>query len=113
MSDHTIPIGKFRSKTAEVLRTIQETQASYVITSHGQPVAEIVPYGTPVRKKGKPLLGLFEVANYVHPWQEEGLTEQAYEDRERARRVAFQERRADKVHGSVLGRAEPQAPLPE
>jgi len=60
MSEEKIPINEFRAKTAEVLRTIKETGAVYTITSHGEPVADIVPYGTAVRKKGKSLLGIYE-----------------------------------------------------
>ncbi len=66
---------------------------SYVITSRGEPVAEVVPYGTPIRKKGKPILGIFEVEDYTQPWDEEGITEREWEDRERAKRIAEQEAR--------------------
>jgi prevent-host-death family protein len=91
MSEERIPIGEFRAKTAEILRAVRETKAAYVITNHGEPVAEVVPYGTPIRKKGKPILGIFEDAGYVPPWEDEGIPYQEWEDREREKRIAEQE----------------------
>ena len=98
MSEERIPINEFRARTAEILRTIQETKATYVLTNRGQPVAEVVPYGTPLRRRGKPILGIFEVEDYTQPWDEEGISEREYEDRERAARIAYQEARAEKIH---------------
>ena len=91
MAEERIPIGEFRARTAEILRAVRETNAAYVITSHGQPVAEVVPYGTPIRKKGKPILGIFEAPDYIPPWEEEGIAYQEWEDRERVKRIAEQE----------------------
>src|SRR5229473_1583491 len=113
MSEEKIPIHEFRARTAEILRSVKETKAAYVITNRGEPVAEVVPYGTPIRKTGKPILGIFEVENYVHPWEEEGISEQEYEDRERAKRIAYQEWRAEKIHRRALGLPEQDEPMPE
>jgi prevent-host-death family protein len=100
MSEERIPINEFRARTSEILRTLQETKATYVLTNRGEPVAEVVPYGTPLRKRGEPILGIFEVEDYTQPWDEEGITEREYEDRERAARIADQEARAEKVDRS-------------
>ena len=91
MSEERIPIGEFRAKTAEILRAVRETKAAYVITNHGEPVAEVVPYGTPIRKKGKPILGIFADAGWESPWKVEGIPYQEWENRERAKRIAEQE----------------------
>jgi prevent-host-death family protein len=102
MSAEKIPINEFRARTAEILRTIKETKASYILTSRGEPVAEVVPYGTPIRRRGKPLLGIFEVEDYTRPWDEEGISEREYEDRERAARIQEEERRHKKLQ-ALLG----------
>ena len=102
MSEERIPINEFRAHTAQILRTLQKTKATYVLTNRGEPVAEVVPYGTPLRKRTKfPILGIFEAEDYTQPWDEEGITEQEYEDRERAARIAYQEARAEKIHRSL------------
>ncbi|HVA23789.1 MAG TPA: type II toxin-antitoxin system Phd/YefM family antitoxin [Chloroflexota bacterium] len=101
MSEERVPINEFRARTAEILKTIQETKATYVITNRGEPVAEVVPYGTPLRKRGKPLLGIFDSPDYVSPWEEEGITHQEYVDRRRAQRLAEQEARYKKLAAQI------------
>jgi prevent-host-death family protein len=102
MSEERIPINEFRARTAEILRTLQETKATYVLTNRGEPVAELVPYGTPLRRRTNfPILGIFDSPDNVQPWDDEGITEQEYEDRERAARIAAQEARAEKIHRSL------------
>lgn len=93
MSDEQIPINEFRARTAEILRSVQENKTAYVITNRGEPVAEVVPYGTPIRKKGKPILGIFDDGTWVNPWEEEGISYQEWQDRERTQRIAEQEAR--------------------
>lgn len=73
-----------------------------MLTNRGEPVAEVVPYGTPIRKKGKPILGMFEVEDYTQPWDEEGVSEQVWEDRERAARIAEQETRFRRRNPDLL-----------
>src|SRR5579862_1919273 len=94
MSEEKIPINEFRARTSEILRCIKETKATYVITNRGEPVAEVVPYGTPIRKKGKPILGIFDDGSWVNPWEEEGIPYQEWEDREREKKIAEQEARS-------------------
>jgi|SRR5579862_6590648 len=91
MSEDRIPINEFRAKTAEVLRTIKETGATYVLTSHGQPLAEIVPYGTPIRKKGKSILGAFANAGITGEEIDSALAEMRREN------LAHQEAREKKL----------------
>ncbi|MHB8618091.1 MAG: type II toxin-antitoxin system Phd/YefM family antitoxin [Chloroflexota bacterium] len=55
--ENEMPIHAFRARTAEVLKAVRETGATYVITNRGEPVAEVVPYGTAVRRQGPRLLG--------------------------------------------------------
>ena len=99
MSEEKIPINEFRARTAEILRSVQEAKAVYILTNRGEPVAEVVPYGTRLRKRGKPLLGMFECEDYTQPWDEEGISEREWEDRERAERIASQEVRAARFDG--------------
>src|SRR5579884_2499793 len=94
MNEQRVPIGEFRAKTAELLRLVRETKATYVLTSRGEPIAEVVPYGSAIRRGSKPLLGMYEGARVVFPWEEERITEEEYEQRERAARIAEQEVRA-------------------
>jgi prevent-host-death family protein len=75
MSEEKIPINEFRAHTSEVLRVIRDTGATYVLTSRGEPVADIVPHGTPIRRKGKPLLGMC-AEFYDHGWDNVPLQEQ-------------------------------------
>ena len=113
MSEEKIPINEFRARTAEILRAVKETKASYVLTSRGEPVAEVVPYGTPIRKTGKPNLGIFDDGTWTWPWEEEGISEQEWEDRERAKKIAYQEWRAEKIHRRALGLPDQDEPMPE
>jgi len=113
MSEEQIPINEFRARTAEILRSVQETKAVYVITNRGEPVAEVVPYGTPIRKKGKPILGIFDDGTWINGWEEEGISREEYEDRERAKRIAYQEWRAEKIHRRVASLPEQHEPMPE
>jgi prevent-host-death family protein len=101
MAEERIPINEFRAKTAEILESVCETKASYVITNRGRPVAEVVPYGTPIRKKGKPILGIFANPDHILPWKEEGISEQQYLDRRRAERLAEQEARHRKLSAQL------------
>ncbi|GEM_PF-6820450 len=112
MSEERIPINEFRARTAEILRAVKENKATYVLTSRGQPVAEVVPYGTPIRKRGKPILGIFDDGTWTNPWEEEGISEQEWQDRERAKRIAYQEWRAEKIHRRSLGLPEQDEPMP-
>jgi prevent-host-death family protein len=113
MSEEKIPINEFRARTAEILRSVKETKASYVLTSRGEPIAEVVPYGTPIRKRGKPILGIFEADDYTQPWDEEGISYQEWEDRERAKKIAYQEWRAEKIHRRSMGLPDQDEPMPE
>ncbi|HLG73869.1 MAG TPA: type II toxin-antitoxin system Phd/YefM family antitoxin [Chloroflexota bacterium] len=113
MSEERVPIGEFRAKTAEILRAVRETKATYVITNHGEPVAEVVPYGTPIRKKGKPILGIFDDGTWVNPWEEEGISKEEWQERDRARKIAYQEWRAEKIHRRSLGLPDQEQPMPE
>ncbi|MBV8085841.1 MAG: type II toxin-antitoxin system Phd/YefM family antitoxin [Chloroflexi bacterium] len=93
MSEQRVPIGEFRARIAELLRLVRETKATYVLTSRGEPVAEVVPYGSAIRRGSKPLLGMYEGAGVVFPWEDEGITEEEYGQRERTARIAEQEAR--------------------
>jgi len=100
MSEERIPINEFRAKTAEVLRAVEETQTAYVITNRGVPVAEIVPYGTAIRRRGKPILGIYAAEG---AWvSEEGVTSQEYLNQRRAERLAEQQARAKRTDGSSV-----------
>jgi prevent-host-death family protein len=113
MPEEKIPINEFRARTAEILRAVKENKATYVLTSRGQPVAEVVPYGTPIRKRGKPILGIFEDESIVFPWEEEGITEEEWQERQRTKRIAYQEWRAEKHHRRFMGLPEQDEPMPE
>jgi prevent-host-death family protein len=75
MSEEKIPINEFRAHTAEVLRAVKESGATYVVTSRGEPVADIVPHGTALRRRGKSLRGIY-ADSYDHGWDNVPLQEQ-------------------------------------
>jgi|SRR5579884_442981 len=75
MSEEKIPINEFRAKTAEVLRQVKESGATYVLTNRGEPVADIVPHGTAVRKRGESMRGIYAHL-YDHNWDNVPLQEQ-------------------------------------
>lgn len=101
MSEEKIPINEFRARTSEILRSIQETKATYVITNRGEPVAEVVPYGTPIRKTGKPILGIFDDGTWTWPWEDEGISEEEWQERDRAEKIAEQEARSKRIAASL------------
>lgn len=113
MSEEQIPINEFRARTAEVLRSVQETKATYVITNRGEPVAEVVPYGTPIRKRGKPILGIFDDGTWTWPWEDEGISREEWEEKDHAKKMAYQQWRAEKIHRRSMGLPDQDEPMPE
>jgi prevent-host-death family protein len=65
MSTITVSKTKFKPKAFEYLRRVEETHDTVVVTDHGRPVAEVVPYGVPSRDALKKMRGL--VREYVDP----------------------------------------------
>jgi prevent-host-death family protein len=39
----TIPAAEFKARCLELVNTVREARAEYVITNHGRPVARLVP----------------------------------------------------------------------
>src|SRR5436305_11668140 len=68
-----IPIREFRAHTAEILRSVNETMARYVVTNHGKPVADVVPHGSQAGV-GESLLGAWSDA-YDRGWENVPLQE--------------------------------------
>jgi prevent-host-death family protein len=48
---------EFKTRCLELLDHVRESGASYVITKHGRPVAQVVPYREPGAKTGFGALG--------------------------------------------------------
>ncbi len=43
--EETVPASDANRKFSSLLRAVREEGASYVVTSHGRPVARIIPFG--------------------------------------------------------------------
>ncbi|MCK5529211.1 MAG: type II toxin-antitoxin system Phd/YefM family antitoxin [Kiritimatiellae bacterium] len=65
MSAITVSKTKFKPKTFEYLRKVEKNQDTILLTDHGRPVAEIVPYGYPAMESLKSMRGL--VREYIDP----------------------------------------------
>lgn len=70
MSTVSISKTKFKPKAFEYLRRVEEGHDTVVVTDHGRPVAEVVPYGVPSREALKKMRGL--VREYVDPTESVG-----------------------------------------
>jgi prevent-host-death family protein len=46
-----VPAAEFKAKCLELMDRVRETGAEYVVTKHGEPVAKLVPYVAPRRRK--------------------------------------------------------------
>lgn len=58
-----IGIRELKNQTAEVLRTVREEQAEYVVTHYGKPVAVIVPITQYERQGSKRKLDVSTILN--------------------------------------------------
>jgi len=47
----TIPAATFKATCLELMERVRETGVEYVVTKHGKPVAKLVPYTAPKRRK--------------------------------------------------------------
>ena len=56
---------KFKPKTFEYLRKVENHENTILLTDHGCPVAEIVPYGQPAINDLKKMRGL--IIEYIDP----------------------------------------------
>jgi prevent-host-death family protein len=46
-----IAAADFKATCLELMDRVRETRAEYVVTKHGRPVAKLVPYTEPARKR--------------------------------------------------------------
>ena len=46
-----LPAAEFKAKCLGLMDHVRETGAEYVVTKHGKPVAKLVPYRAPARKR--------------------------------------------------------------
>jgi prevent-host-death family protein len=58
MKTITISKTKFKPKTFEYLRRVEKAGETVVVTDHGRPVAEVVPYGRSARNALEAMRGL-------------------------------------------------------
>jgi prevent-host-death family protein len=61
-----IAAAEFKATCLQLMDRVRETRAEYVVTKHGRPVAKLVPYVEPERKR---LFGSMKgtVLKYVRP----------------------------------------------
>jgi prevent-host-death family protein len=52
-----VPSAEFKTRCLELLDHVRESGATYVVTKHGRPVAQVVPYREPGAKTGFGALG--------------------------------------------------------
>jgi prevent-host-death family protein len=49
--DTMLPAARFKATCLELMDRVRETGVEYVVTKHGRPVAKLVPYVAPTRRK--------------------------------------------------------------
>lgn len=47
----TVPAATFKATCLELMERVRETGVEYIVTKHGEPVAKLVPYTAPKRRK--------------------------------------------------------------
>ncbi len=72
MKTVTVSKTKFKPKAFEYLRRVERDDEAVIVTDHGRPVAEIVPYGRTSHEALKNMRGL--VREYRDPMQPVGET---------------------------------------
>jgi prevent-host-death family protein len=58
--EETIPASEANRKFSSLLRAVREGGATYVVTSHGRPVARIIPFGPSQSERAKSRAAFFE-----------------------------------------------------
>ncbi|HXW04968.1 MAG TPA: type II toxin-antitoxin system prevent-host-death family antitoxin [Vicinamibacterales bacterium] len=50
-SGESLPAAEFKARCLELMDRVRESGVEYVVTKHGVPVAKLVPYAAPERKR--------------------------------------------------------------